>query len=101
MFGGYGCYNPSVFASLLVPRYVSRRQIHEDLGVPRFSEHIRALNESFHSKLADLGNTAVLQLGTYLADRQLTKSPNAKAKCGRGQGTRADFNIVNVSISRC
>jgi len=38
------------------PWYVSNRQIHEDLGVPLFADHIRALTESFGSKLADVGN---------------------------------------------
>ena len=52
---GYRCYNPSIFASLLVP-LVRNRQIHEDVGVPLFADHIRALIESFDSKLADVGN---------------------------------------------
>jgi len=38
------------------PWYVSSRQIHEDLGVPLFPDHIRALTESFDSKLTDVGN---------------------------------------------
>jgi len=60
MSGGYRCYNPSVFASLLVPHWnVSNRQIHEDLGVPLFADHIRALTESFDSKLAGVGNSLV------------------------------------------
>jgi len=29
------------------PWYVSNKQIHEDLGVPLFADHIRALTESF------------------------------------------------------
>jgi len=49
-----------------VPRYVSNRQIHEDLGVPLFADHIRALTASFDSKLADVGNPLVQQLGRYL-----------------------------------
>jgi len=48
------------------PWYVSNRQIHEDLGVPLFADHIRALTESFDSKLADVGNPLVRQLGRYL-----------------------------------
>jgi hypothetical protein len=47
--------------------YVSNRQIHEDLGVPLFAYHIRALTASFDSKLADLGNPLVQQLGRYLS----------------------------------
>jgi len=38
--------------------YVSKRQIHEDLGVPLFADHIRALTASFESRLADVGNSA-------------------------------------------
>ena len=49
------------------PRYVSNKQIHEDVGVPLFSDHIRALTESFDSKLADVRNSLVLQLGRYLS----------------------------------
>jgi hypothetical protein len=48
------------------PWYVSNRQIHEDLGVPLFADHIRALSASFDSKLADVGNSLVRQLGRYL-----------------------------------
>jgi hypothetical protein len=39
------------------PWYVSNRQIHEDLGIPFFAYHFRALTESFESKLADAGGT--------------------------------------------
>ena len=39
-----------------VPWYVSNRQIHEDLDILLFADHIRALIVSFDSKLADLGN---------------------------------------------
>ena len=48
--------------------YMSSRQIHEDLGVPFFADHIRALTESFDSKLADAGNPLVRQLGRYLTE---------------------------------
>jgi len=49
------------------PWYVSNRQIHEDLGVPLFADHIRVLTESFDSKLADVGNSLVRQLGRHLS----------------------------------
>jgi len=49
------------------PWYVSNRQIQDDLGVPLFADHIRALAESFDSKLADVGKTLVRQLGRYLS----------------------------------
>jgi hypothetical protein len=66
------------------PWYVSDRNIHEDLGVPLFADHIRALTASFDSKLADMGNPLLRQLGSY-ADRGLSPSPDAKSKGGRGQ----------------
>ena len=37
------------------PWYVHNRQIHEDLGVPLFADHIWALTASFDPKLADEG----------------------------------------------
>ena len=48
------------------PWYVSNRQIHEDLGVPLFADHIRALTESFDSMIPDVGNPLVRQPGRYL-----------------------------------
>jgi len=47
--------------------YVSNRQVHEDLGVPLFADHIRAVTERFDSKLADVGNPLVRHLGRYLS----------------------------------
>jgi hypothetical protein len=66
--------------------HVSNRQIHEELGVPLFADHVRALTASFGSKLADVGNPLVRQLGRY-ADRRLTPSPDESAKGGRNQQT--------------
>jgi hypothetical protein len=48
------------------PWYVGNRQIHGDLGIPFFADHIRAPTESFVSKLADEGNPSVRQLGRHL-----------------------------------
>ena len=48
------------------PWYVRNRHIHEDLGVPLFANHIRAPTASFDSKLAEVGNPLVRQLGRYL-----------------------------------
>jgi hypothetical protein len=48
------------------PWYVGNRQIHEDLGLPLFADHNRALTERFDSKLADAGNPLVRQLGRHL-----------------------------------
>jgi len=45
--------------------YVSGRQIHEDLGVPRFDDHNRALTATFDSKLANARNTLVRQISRY------------------------------------
>jgi hypothetical protein len=44
------------------PWYVSNRQIHNDLVIPFFANHIRALTESY----ADAGNPLVWQLGRHL-----------------------------------
>jgi len=49
------------------PWHVSNRQIRDDLGVPLFADHIRALTESFDSKLADVGNRP------SMATRQILK----------------------------
>jgi len=46
--------------------YRSNRQIYEDLGVPLFADHIRALTASLDPRLADVGNPLVRQLGRYL-----------------------------------
>ena len=46
--------------------YVGNRQIHEDLCVPLFADHIRAQTESFDSELADVGIPLVQQLGRHL-----------------------------------
>ena len=48
------------------PWYVSNSQIHEDLGVPLFADHMRALTASFNSKLAAVGNPMLRQLGRHL-----------------------------------
>jgi hypothetical protein len=62
------CYNPSVFALRIthLGTLVTAKQIHEDLGIPFFADHIRALTESSDSKLADVGNPFVRQLGRHL-----------------------------------
>jgi len=55
------------------PWYVSNRQIHEDLGVPLFADHIRTLTESFDSNLTDVGNPLVqagVQHAHYLRPAQ-------------------------------
>ena len=56
------CLRPATRA----PWYVSKRQIHEDLGAPLFADHIRVLTASFDSKSADLRNPLIRQLGRYL-----------------------------------
>jgi hypothetical protein len=48
------------------PWFISSRQIHEDLGVPFFEVHTRALTESYDSMLAGVRNPLVRQLGRYL-----------------------------------
>jgi hypothetical protein len=44
------------------PWNVGNRQIHEDLGIPFFADHIRALTEIFDSNLTDAGNPLIRQL---------------------------------------
>jgi hypothetical protein len=48
------------------PWYVTNKQIHDDLCIPFFADHISALTESFDSKLADAGNPLVRQLRRHL-----------------------------------
>jgi hypothetical protein len=48
----YKCLSIAINA----PWYVGSKKIHEDLGIPFFADHIRALTDSFDSKLADAGN---------------------------------------------
>jgi hypothetical protein len=47
------------------PWYLSNRQIHDDLGVPLFADHVRSLTASFDSRLPNLGNPLVRQLGRH------------------------------------
>jgi hypothetical protein len=44
------------------PWYNGNRQIHDDLGIPYFYDHIRSLTERFDSKLSDVGNPVVEQI---------------------------------------
>jgi hypothetical protein len=68
------------------PWYISNRLIHEDLEVPFFADHIRALTESFDSKLAEAGNPLVRQLVRYLTE-VWPKSPEVQARGGDSQQT--------------
>ena len=54
--------NSRFFTLLPVSLVVSNRQIHEDLGVPLFADHIRAIIASFDSDLADVGNPILRQI---------------------------------------
>jgi len=55
-----------LYLAIGAPLNVSNKQIHEDLSVPLFVDHIRALTARFDSKLADVGNprTAIRQILT-------------------------------------
>jgi hypothetical protein len=45
--------------------YTGNKQIHEDFGIPFFTDHIRSPTERFDSsKLADMGNPLVMQFGS-------------------------------------
>jgi hypothetical protein len=48
------------------PWYIGNKQIHDDLGVPYFADHIRQLTERFASKLADGGNSLVARSGRHI-----------------------------------
>jgi hypothetical protein len=81
--------------------FVSNRQIHEDLGVPLFVNHIRALTGSFDSNLADVGTPYFGNSADIYADQGLTPSPDANAKCGRGQQTSCAHRLTMAkSIKR-
>jgi hypothetical protein len=70
------------------PWYVGNRQIHEDLGIPFFANHIRVLAESFDSKLTSAGNPLVRQLGRHLHLSRAVCSPSRSTKedgCTAGQ----------------
>jgi hypothetical protein len=45
---------------------IGNKQIHDDLGVSYFSEHIRSLTTRFDSKVSDVGNPLGGQIGRYL-----------------------------------
>jgi hypothetical protein len=86
------------------PWYVSNMQIHEDLGVPLFAD-IRALTANFYSKLADVVNSLLRQIGRYLRWPRFAPSPDAKAKGGRGQQASGGHHLLlpsrlNESCSR-
>jgi hypothetical protein len=57
------------------PWYVGNGQIHEDLGIPFYADHIRALTDNFDSKLADAWNPLVGNSEGTCADRGLTEVP--------------------------
>ena len=65
------------------PWYIGDRQIHDDLGVPYFSDHIRSLTERFDSKLADVGNPLVEDRGRYLLWPSVDLRPLTKGYRGR------------------
>ena len=62
------------------PWYLNNRQIHEDMGVRFFADHIRALTASFDSRLADVGNPLVRQLDNIYSGRGLAPSPEVSTE---------------------
>jgi len=64
MSRGYRCYNPSVFALLLVPPGTKLTGRYTRIWAFRY---FRALTENFDSKWADVGKPLVRQLGRYLS----------------------------------
>jgi len=53
-------------------QHIGNRQIHVDLRVAFFADHIRSLTKSFNAKLTDVGKPLVQQLGRYYTERGLT-----------------------------
>jgi hypothetical protein len=60
----YGVH--TVRTAHIVRNVHTMRTVHILRKVPLFADHIRALTESFVSKLANVGNPLVRQLGRYL-----------------------------------
>jgi len=50
----------------IAPYHIGNRQIHDSLGVPYFSDHIRSLYKRIASKLADVRNPFFEQFGRHL-----------------------------------
>ena len=75
------------------PWYVSNRQIHEDLGVLFFADHIRALFECFDSKLADVG--IIITANLHIPKRiegslfRLTRKSKLRATAGQSRASPA------------
>jgi hypothetical protein len=67
------------------PWYVSGRQIHEDLDVPLFTDHIRALTASFDSKLADVGNSSDTYADRGLIPVALRESQGRQGSAGQSR----------------
>jgi hypothetical protein len=57
------------------PLYIGNRQIHKDLGIPFFANHIRVLTESLDSMLANAGNPYFSTLEGTCASLGLTEFP--------------------------
>jgi hypothetical protein len=55
--------------------YIGNKQIHDDFGVPFFTDHIRSLTEWFDSNLADGGNPLVMQLCRHIHWPSVDSSP--------------------------
>jgi hypothetical protein len=65
------------------PWHNGNRQIHDDLYVSYFSDHIRYLTERFDSKLADVGNPLIEQLGRHLHSPSVEPGPLKQEHLGR------------------
>jgi hypothetical protein len=72
--------------------YVSIWQIHKDLGVPLFSDRIRALTASSDSKLTGVGNPRVRQISRFVRRKRVDPSPDAKVIGGRRQRDSRDHH---------
>ena len=82
------------------PWYLSNRQIHEDLGVPLLAGHIRALTDSFDSKLADAENPSVRQLGRYLLWQRVAPAARGANRERRGPTDQSRPPLVDGQVDQ-
>jgi len=79
------------------PWYNGSRQIHEDLGVPFFADHIRALIASFGCRSADVWNPLVRQLGRYRELTLVVRRANQTRPESSGQSRPSQNDLTNLA----
>ena len=82
------------------PWYLSNRQIHEDLGVSLFADHIRALTASFDSKSADAGTPQFGNSADTYSGRGLAPPPEVKTDGAGFQQTSRGHRLSMVKSTK-